>query len=90
VDGIAISTLNADFLTETINRAVDAGIPVVTWDSDAPRSKRQAFYGVDDFESGRIMGGSDQAARRQRQGRHHHERRRHQPRSGGSRGSRTR
>lgn len=56
VDGIAISTLNADFLTETINRAVDAGIPVVTWDSDAPKSKRLAFYGVDDFESGRIMG----------------------------------
>lgn len=56
VDGIAISTLNGDFLTETINRAVEAGIPVVTWDSDAPKSKRQAFYGVDDFESGRIMG----------------------------------
>jgi ribose transport system substrate-binding protein len=56
VDGIAISALNGDFLTETINRAVDAGIPVVTWDSDAPSSKRQAFYGVDDFESGRIMG----------------------------------
>lgn len=56
VDGIAISTLNGDFLTDTINRAVEAGIPVVTWDSDAPKSKRQAFYGVDDFESGRIMG----------------------------------
>jgi ribose transport system substrate-binding protein len=56
VDGIAISALNGDFLTETINRAVDAGIPVVTWDSDAPASKRLAFYGVDDFQSGRIMG----------------------------------
>src|SRR5919108_4011528 len=56
VDGIAISTLNGDFLTDTINRAVDAGIPVITWDSDAPKSKRIAFYGVDDFESGRIMG----------------------------------
>ena len=56
VDGIAISSLNGDFLTETINRAVDAGIPVVTWDSDAPKSKRAAFYGVDDFASGRIMG----------------------------------
>ncbi len=56
VDGIAISTLNGDFLTETINRAIDAGIPVVTWDSDAPKSKRNAFYGVDDYESGRIMG----------------------------------
>ena len=56
VDGIAISALNGDFLTDTINRAIDAGIPVVTWDSDAPKSKRIAFYGVDDMESGRIMG----------------------------------
>ena len=56
VDGIAISALNGDFLTETINRAIDAGIPVVTWDSDAPKSKRIAFYGVDDLASGRIMG----------------------------------
>ena len=56
VDGIAISTLNGDFLTDTINRAVDLGIPVVTWDSDAPKSKRMAFYGVDDYASGKIMG----------------------------------
>ena len=56
VDGIAISALNGDFLTDTINRAIDAGIPVVTWDSDAPKSKRLAFYGVDDLASGRIMG----------------------------------
>jgi len=56
VDGIAISCLNGDFLTETINRAVDSGIPVVTWDSDAPNSKRHAFYGVDDFASGKILG----------------------------------
>ncbi|MCC7184868.1 MAG: substrate-binding domain-containing protein [Acidobacteria bacterium] len=56
VDGIAISVLNASFLTSTIDKAVDAVIPVVTWDSDAPDSKRMAFYGVDDFRSGQIMG----------------------------------
>jgi ribose transport system substrate-binding protein len=56
VDGIAISALNGDFLTDTINKAVDAGIPVTTWDSDAPKSKRIAFYGVDDYAAGRIMG----------------------------------
>lgn len=61
VDGIAISVLNADFLTSTIDRAVEAGIPVVTWDSDAPASKRLAFYGVDDYRSGEIM--ADEAAR---------------------------
>lgn len=61
VDGIAISVLNAEFLASTIDKAIDAGIPVVTWDSDAPTSKRIAFYGVDDYESGRIMG--EQAVR---------------------------
>lgn len=56
VDGIAISALSASFLTPTIDRAVEAGIPVVTWDSDAPDSKRAAFYGVDDYKSGLAMG----------------------------------
>jgi ribose transport system substrate-binding protein len=56
VDGIAISVTNAEFLKSTIDKAVDAGIPVVTWDSDAPTSKRMAFYGVDDFKAGQIMG----------------------------------
>lgn len=56
VDGIAISCLNGDLLTDAIDRAVDAGIPVVTWDSDAPKSKRMAFYGVNDIEAGRALG----------------------------------
>ena len=56
VDGIAISVTNAEFLRSTIDKAMDAGIPVVTWDSDAPTSKRIAFYGVDDFKAGQIMG----------------------------------
>jgi ribose transport system substrate-binding protein len=56
VDGIAISCTNGDFLTETIDKAVDAGIPVVTWDADAPKSKRLCYYGVDDFAAGKIMG----------------------------------
>ncbi len=56
VDGIAISCTNGDFLTDTINKAVDAGIPVITWDADAPKSRRLAFYGVDDFAAGKIMG----------------------------------
>ena len=34
---------------------------MVTWDSDAPKSKRYAFYGVDDFAGGRILG--EQAVR---------------------------
>jgi ABC-type sugar transport system substrate-binding protein len=36
VDGIAISCTSADLLNDPINKAMDAGIPVVTWDTDAP------------------------------------------------------
>jgi ribose transport system substrate-binding protein len=61
VDGIAVSVLDAAYLTPTLNRAIDEGIPVVTWDSDAPESKRIAFYGVDDYKAGETLG--DQAAR---------------------------
>jgi ribose transport system substrate-binding protein len=56
VDGIAISCANGELLTEAINKAVEAGIPVVTWESDAPKSKRQAFYGIDDLAAGKTLG----------------------------------
>ena len=56
VDGIAVSVNDADALTESINKAVDAGIPVVTFDSDAPKSKRSAFYGTANYASGKTMG----------------------------------
>lgn len=55
VDGIAISCTNGDFLAPTIDKAIAAGIPVVTWDSDAPTSKRHAYYGVDDFAAGQRL-----------------------------------
>ena len=56
VDGIAISCTNSELITSSIDKAAAKGIPVVTWDSDAPKSKRIAFYGVNDFESGKILG----------------------------------
>lgn len=55
VDGIAISCINGDFLAPTIDKAIDAGIPVVTWDADAPTSKRIAYYGVDDYAAGQRL-----------------------------------
>ncbi len=39
-------------MTETINKAVAAGIPVATFDSDAPESKRQVFVGPDHYQIG--------------------------------------
>lgn len=56
VDGIAVSVNDADALKDAINKAVEAGIPVVTFDSDAPASKRLAFYGTNNPGSGKTMG----------------------------------
>ncbi len=56
VDGIAISVNDADALRESIDKAVVAGIPVVTFDSDAPKSKRISFYGTNNPASGKTMG----------------------------------
>ena len=47
-DGVAISCSDANKVTDAINRAVGNGVPVVTFDSDAPASKRLVIYGVDD------------------------------------------
>lgn len=55
VDGIAVSCSDAKVLTAAINAAVDKGVQVVTFDSDAPESKRFAYYGIDDVEAGRAV-----------------------------------
>ncbi len=52
VDGIAISVTDANVLQSAIDGAVDAGVEVACFDSDAPDSKRFVYYGVDDKAAG--------------------------------------
>lgn len=52
-DAILISCSDAAKVTGAINDAVDKNVPVMTFDSDAPQSKRFAFYGADDAEAGK-------------------------------------
>jgi ribose transport system substrate-binding protein len=52
-EGISVSCSDANKLTDAINRAVDNGVPVATFDSDAPASKRFVTYGIDDIECGK-------------------------------------
>lgn len=64
-EGIAVSCSDANKLTDAINSAVRNGVPVATFDSDAPNSRRFVTYGVDDVECGKqtmdelakVMGG---------------------------------
>ena len=56
-DVILLSSSDASKVTGAINDAVDRGVPVFAFDSDAPNSKRFAFYGVDDIETGQNSNG---------------------------------
>jgi ribose transport system substrate-binding protein len=49
---VLISCSDAGKVTGAIDDAVARGVPVMTFDSDAPKSKRFAFYGVDDRRIG--------------------------------------
>jgi ribose transport system substrate-binding protein len=51
-DGIAVSCSDANKLTDAINSAVKNGVPVATFDSDAPASKRFVTFGIDDEKCG--------------------------------------
>src|SRR4026207_1928950 len=50
--GIAVSCSDANKLTDAITSAVKNGVPVVTFDSDAPATKRFVTSGVDDVKCG--------------------------------------
>ncbi|HEY5957857.1 MAG TPA: substrate-binding domain-containing protein, partial [Polyangiaceae bacterium] len=50
-DGLLVSCID-DSMTAPINEAVDAGIPVITYDSDCPTSKRLGFYSMQSEDSG--------------------------------------
>jgi ribose transport system substrate-binding protein len=54
--GILISVSDAAVLTPGINAAVDAGIPVITIDSDAATSHRLYFIGTNNLDAGRLGG----------------------------------
>lgn len=54
-DGISVSCTEAPTLTPAINRAVDNGVAVMCFDSDAPDSKRFCYYGTDDKACGHTI-----------------------------------
>ncbi len=56
VDGIVLSANDATALDPSIDRAVAAGVPVMTWDADAPKSKRLTNIGIDQKAAGRRAG----------------------------------
>ena len=54
--GILISVADVSVLQPEIDAAVNAGIPVITMDSDAVGSRRLYFIGTNNLEAGRLGG----------------------------------
>lgn len=56
VDGIAIDPIDPVALVPVINKAVEAGIPVICFEADSPSSKRLSYIGPDHYQGGKLMG----------------------------------
>lgn len=54
--GILLDVTDAALLKDSIDKAVAAGIPVITLDSDGPSSKRLFFIGTNNYQAG-VNGG---------------------------------
>lgn len=55
VDGIAIGSTDPEALAPYIDQAIEAGIQVVTFDSDTPNSNRAGYIGTMNYEAGLHM-----------------------------------
>lgn len=56
VSGIALCATDPVALIPYVNKAVEAGIPVIAFESDMPGSKRYAFMGTDNYNAGVHLG----------------------------------
>lgn len=55
VDGISMAVIDESLASELAQEALDANIPLITFDSDAPASKRILYVGTDNFEFGQSL-----------------------------------
>ena len=68
--GIAVTCVNPDGLKAPINKAIAAGIPVVTFDADSPASDRYCYLGTSNYNAGataarymgKLLGGQGEVA----------------------------
>jgi ribose transport system substrate-binding protein len=54
--GILVSAADPELMRDAIDAAAAAGIPVITIDSDSPKSKRLTFIGTNNYVAGQMSG----------------------------------
>jgi ribose transport system substrate-binding protein len=52
VKGIAVTAGDADTLVTAIDNSIKAGVPILTFDSDSPKSTRLLFVGTNNYNAG--------------------------------------
>ncbi|MCD6267923.1 MAG: sugar-binding protein [Thermotogaceae bacterium] len=55
-DGIAIAPSDPNAVIPAIKKALELGIPVITLDTDSPKSGRYVYIGTDNYQAGYIAG----------------------------------
>jgi ribose transport system substrate-binding protein len=55
-EAVGISCNEPTGCKDPIDKAMAAGVPVMTWDSDSPESARFTYLGVDNYEGGKAAG----------------------------------
>jgi len=55
-NGIAVAPSDPDAIIPVIKKALEAKIPVITIDTDSPKSERLAYLGTDNYQAGRAAG----------------------------------
>lgn len=56
VDGIVVSCVDPGRLEPVINKAIEAGVKVATFDSDSPNSNRLFYCGTNNYAAGYVSG----------------------------------
>lgn len=56
VDGIITQGVEGETFADLVFKGVERGIPIVTIDTDVPRSVRKAYVGTDNFYAGQLAG----------------------------------
>lgn len=55
-DGIALSCIEPDASGPIVDVVLDKNVPIITFDSDAPKSRRLVYIGTNNFNAGKAAG----------------------------------
>lgn len=55
-DGIAVSCIDPDASVPIVDTVLDKNVPMITFDSDAPKSRRLVYIGTNNFNAGKAAG----------------------------------